>query len=324
MGTDYSQLDLDERIEVFRLNLEGRSYREIGRMMGRHHTTIIREVKRNSLMSGYKPGLADHMAWVRRKRASRLERLRPLYDYVVDRLAMGWSPEQIAGRLRQTGSQHAISHESIYRFIFSRTGRKLKLSRYLVHRKARRGLRYFKAQNRQIPEEMSIANRPAIVEKQEEFGHWEGDLVQFRTQRGALLNVTERITRFCLLSSLKTKRAVPTGKAVADALKHLPQTARRSITFDRGSEFADHQTIKDKIGSDIWFCDPHSPWQRGSVENMNGIIRRDMPRRSDITDYTEMDIEMLQLLINSTPRKCLNFKTPQEAFCENVNGALEM
>ena len=114
------------------------------------------------------------------------------------------------------------------------------------------------------------------------------------------------------------------GKAVADALKHLPQTARRSITFDRGSEFADHRTIKDKIGSDIWFCDPHSPWQRGSVENMNGIIRRDMPRRSDITDYTEMDIERLQLLINSTPRKCLKFKTPQEAICENVYGALEM
>ena len=148
--------------------------------------------------------------------------------------------------------------------------------------------------------------------------------MQFRTQRGALLNVTERITRFCLLSSLKTKQAEPTGKAVADALKHLPQTARRSITFDRGSEFADHQTIKNKIGSDIWFCDPHSPWQRGSVENMNGIIRRDMPRKSDITDYAEMDIEMLQLLINSMPRKCLNFKTPQEAFCENISGALEM
>lgn len=324
MGTEYGQLDLEERIEIFRLNLEGRSYREIGRMMGRHHTTIMREVKRNSLKSGYKPGLADHMAWVRRKRASKLERLRPLQLYVRHRLAMGWSPEQIAGRLRRTRSDHSISHESIYRFIFSRTGRKLKLHRYLAHRKARRGLRYFKAQNHKIPEEISIANRPETVENREEFGHWEGDLVQFRTQRGALLNVTERATRFCLLSSLKSKQAETTGRAVADALKDLPQTARRSITFDRGGEFADHQSIKGKIGSDIWFCDPHSPWQRGTVENMNGIIRRDMPRRSDITDYTEKDIEMLQLLINSTPRKCLNFKTPQEAFCENINGALEM
>jgi len=323
MGTQYSQLELDERIEVFRLNLEGRSYREIGRMMGRHHTTIMREVMRNSLMSGYKPGLADHIAWVRRKRASKLERLRPLQLYVRDRLAMGWSPEQIAGRLRQTRSQHSISHESIYRFIFSRTGRKLKLHRYLAHRKAKRGLRYFKAQNHTIPDAASIANRPEAIESREEFGHWEGDLMQFRTQRGALLNVTERVTRFCLLSSLKTKQAGPTGEAVADVLNDLPQTARRSITFDRGSEFADHQTIKDKIGSDIWFCDPHSPWQRGTVENMNGVIRRDMPRKSDISDYTELDIEMLQRLINSTPRKCLSFKTPEEAFFEKLNGALE-
>lgn len=323
MGTAYSQLDLDERIEIFCLHLEGRSYRDIGRIMGRHHTTLMREVRRNSLKRGYKPAMADRMAWIRRKRTLKLERLRPLQLYVRDRLAMGWSPEQIAGRLRRTRSEHSISHESIYRFIFSRSGRKLKLHRYLARRKAKRGLRYFKAQTPAIPDVISIANRPENVEKRQQFGHWEGDLMQFRTQRGALLNVTERTTRFCRLSYLKTKQAEPTSQAVVDVLKDLPQNARRSITFDRGGEFAGHQAIKDMLGSDIWFCDPHSPWQRGSVENMNGIIRRDMPRKSDITDYTEKDIEMLQLLINSTPRRCLDFKTPYEAFCENINGALE-
>jgi IS30 family transposase len=324
MGKAYSQLDLDERIEIFRLYLEGKSYREIGRMMGRHHATIMREIKRNGLQDGYKPGLANHMAWVRRKRGSKLECLKPLRDHVVDRLAMGWSPEQIAGRLRLEESEHRVSHESIYRFIFSKTGRDLKLHRYLARRKAKRGLRYFKAQGHVIPGRKSIANRPKAIEKRQEFGNWEGDLIQFRTQRGAVLNLTERTTRFCLLSFLESKQAEPTGRAITDLLKPLPQEARKSITFDRGGEFADYQTIAKKTGSDIWFCDPHSPWQRGTVENMNGVIRRDMPRKSDIRDYTRQDIEMLQMLINSTPRKCLGFKTPMEMFEEKLTGALQM
>ena len=120
-------------------------------------------------------------------------------------------------------------------------------------------MRYFKVQNHKIPDEISIGNRPETVENREKFGHWEGDLVQFRTQRGALLNVTEPATRFCLLSSLKTKRAEPTAKAVADALKHLPQIARRSITFDRGGEFADHKAIKEKIGSESGSVIPTAP-----------------------------------------------------------------
>lgn len=293
-------------------------------MMGRHHTTIMRELGRNGLKSGYKPAMADHMAWARCKRTCRLERLGPLRDHVVDRLACGWSPEQIAGRLRQEEAEHSISHESIYRFVFSKAGRALKLHRYLARRKAKRGLRYFKARGHAVPSGMSIANRPQTIEKRQEFGNWEGDLIQFRTQRGALLNLTERKTRLCLLFPLESKQAEPTGKAVAEVLKRLPQTARRSITFDRGGEFADHQTMQQKTGSEIWFCDPHSPWQRGTVENMNGVIRRDMPRKSDITDYTRQDVEMLQTLINSTPRKCLDFKTPMEAFEENCNGALQM
>jgi len=324
MGTRYSQLDLDERIEIYRLRIEGKSHREIGCLLGRHHTTVARELSRNRLpRAGYKPGMADHMASVRCQRRSRLERLRPLRDHVRDRLAMGWSPEQIAGRLRLEGSEHGISYESIYRFIYSRAGRKHKLWRYLPHRKAKRGLRYFKARGAAIPDRLGIANRPKGVENRKEFGHWEGDLMQFRSQRGALLNITERTTRLALLSPLPSKQAEPTGQAVVATLRHLPHSARRSITFDRGGEFAAYQNMKDKLGSDIWFCDPHSPWQRGTVENTNGILRRDMPRKSDIADYTNRDIEMIQLLINSTPRKCLGYKTPTEAFIENLSGALE-
>lgn len=324
MGEHYSQLDMDERIEIARLQREGKSLCEIGRRLGRHHTTISREVRRNSLpQSGYKPAWADHMAFCRCRKGAKLERLKPLQDYVRDRLAMGWSPEQIAGRLRHEGAQHRVSHESIYRFVYSRSGREQKLSRYLAHRKAKRGLRYFKAKKEPIPDERSIANRPQTVEQRQEFGHWEGDLMQFRTQRGALLNLTERSTRLTLLSSLPSKKAEPTGLAVAELLLALPQAARKSLTFDRGGEFADYRTMKDKLAADIWFCDPHSPWQRGTVENTNGILRRDMPRKTDITDYTDRDIQMIQILINSTPRKCLGYRTPAEAFNEKLNRALE-
>jgi len=324
MGQHYSQLDMDERIEIARLRREGKSLSEVGRQLGRHHTTIGRELRRNDLpKSGYKPALADHMAWCRCRRGSKLEHLRPLQRHVRDCLAMGWSPEQIAGRLRLHRAHHTVSHESIYRFIYSREGRALKLSRYLARRKARRGRRYFKANKHTIADDLAIARRPQAIEARQELGHWEGDLMQFRTQRGALLNLTERTTRLTLLSSLPSKKAEPTSQAVTDLLIALPVQARKSITFDRGGEFADHHTIRQRLGTDIWFCDPHSPWQRGTVENTNGILRRDMPRKVDITNYSDKDIEMIQLIINSTPRKCLGYKTPTEAFVDKLNRALE-
>jgi IS30 family transposase len=324
MGKQYSQLDMDERIEIARLRREGKSFCEIGRLLGRHHTTIVREFGRNSLpKSGYKPALADHMAYCRCRRGSKLERLKPLQRHVRDRLACGWSPEQIAGRLRLRGARHKVSHETIYRFIYSRIGREMKLSRYLAHRKAKRGLRYFKASKPVIPNALAIANRPPAIEARQELGHWEGDLMQFRSQRGALLNLTERSTRLTLLSSLPSKKAEPTSRAVTDVLAALPKAARKSLTFDRGGEFADHQTMKRDLDADIWFCDPHSPWQRGTIENTNGILRRDMPRKSDITDYTDHDIQMIQTLLNSTPRKCLGYRTPTEAFIQKLNRALE-
>ncbi len=171
---------------------------------------------------------------------------------------------------------------------------------------------------------MTIANRPQAIEDRKQFGHWEGDLMQFRTQRGAILNVTERTTRFSLISSLSDKRTASTGQEIVDQLYQLPPVARRSITFDRGTEFRDHEAMKNGLGTDIWYCDPHSPWQRGMIENSNGILRRDMPRKSNIKDYTQKDIEMIQFMINSTPRKCLGYKTPEEMFIQKLNGALEM
>jgi len=340
MGKNYHQLDFDERIELNRLRDAGCSKRKIGRIMGRSHTTIIRELKRNNLpQAGYKPARAQAMTNVRRDRPCKLQRLNRLRQTVHDQLAIGWSPEQISGRLRQAKSCHTISHETIYRYIYRRDVRALRLYKYLPHAKAKRGLRYFKRRREPLPDRLAISNRPQAVETRQQFGHWEGDLIQFRTQRGAVLNITERTTRFSLLSSRPNKRAAETGQAIVEQLVSLPPNARRSITFDRGTEFADHNTMRKALSADIWYCDPHSPWQRGTpldgtplvcraiVENTNGIIRRDMPRKSDIADYSKKDIEMIQYMINSTPRKCLGYQTPEEAFIQKLNetnGALDL
>ena len=144
--------------------------------------------------------------------------------------------------------------------------------------------------------------------------------MQFRTQRGNLLTLCERKTRFTVTAPLRTKTAAETGDVLRAIFRKMPEPLKRSVTFDNGSEFAEHKTL----GIDTFFCDPRAPWQRGTIENTNGIIRRDMPGKTDISNYTLNDIDELTWTINSTPRKCLGFKTPAEAFLENIRGALEM
>lgn len=319
MGKQYDQLDIDERYELYRLHEAGKGVREIGRLMGRSASTISREVKRNSLPRGdYLPGSADRIALSRCRRRSRIERLSPLRTYVDDRLAMGWSPEQIAGRLRLERSEHVVGVETIYRYIYRPAVRCEKLYRYLPRAKASRGRRYFKRRREPIIGRRTIHERPQIVASRDEFGHWEGDLMQFRTQRGNLLTLCERKTRFVLSTPLKTKTADETAEAIIDALRRLPQAARKTITYDNGGEFQDFQTLEAALEMETYFCDPHSPWQRGTIENTNGLLRRDMPRKISINAYSGQDIQDITWALNSTPRKCLGYKTPAEAFIENL------
>lgn len=319
MGKQYSQLDPDDRIELSRLHEAGIARSEIARMMGRHPSTIGRELKRNSLpKGGYKPGSADRIALSRRRRLSRIERLSPLGDHIRDHLAMGWSPEQIAGRLRLMGSQHRVSHESIYRFIYRRPVHREKLYRYLPRAKATRGRRYFKRRRQPIAGRRSIHERPQAIDSRESFGHWEGDLMQFRTQRGNLLTLVERQTRLTLANPLPSKTAQATATSLAGIFAALPEAARRSITFDNGAEFAKHQELQENLDMETFFCDPHSPWQRGSIENANGLLRRDLPRKTDLADYTPQDINDIVWAINTTPRKCLGFLSPAEAFLHQL------
>lgn len=232
---------------------------------------------------------------------------------------MGWSPEQIAGRLRLEGSDHTVCVETIYRFIYRPRMMSEKLYRFLPRAKASRGRRYFKRRREPIEGRRSIHERPQTVASREEFGHWEGDLMQFRTQRGNLLTVCERKTRFVLTAPLKTKSAAETGKTIVKVLRRLPQGARKTMTFDNGGEFGQHRHLEEALGVTAYFCDPHAPWQRGTIENTNGTLRRDMPRKTDITNYKPRDVDDITWAVNSTPRKCLGYKTPTEAFLENLS-----
>jgi IS30 family transposase len=217
MGKHYDQFDLDDRIEISRLHTDGISRRAIGRVMGRSASTISRELRRNSLpKGGYKSASADRIALSRRRRLSRIERLSSLGDHVRDHLAMGWSPEQIAGRLRLEGSEHGVSHESIYRFIYRWPVRREKLYRYLPRAKATRGRRYFKRRRAPIPGRRSIHERGQSIDNRSQFGHWEGDLMQFRTQKGNLLTAVERKTGLTLATGLPSKTAEATAASLAD------------------------------------------------------------------------------------------------------------
>ena len=206
MGKHYGQLDLDERIELSRHRDAGKAPSEIARIMGRHPSTIGRELRRNSLpKGGYRPASADRIALSRCRRRSRIECLSPLKEHIDDHLAMGWSPEQISGRLRLEGFQHRVSHESIYRYIYRPKVRPQKLHRYLARAKATRGRRYFKRRRDPIVDRRSIHERDQTIDNRSLFGHWEGDLMQFRTQKGNLLTAVERKTGLILASGLPSK-----------------------------------------------------------------------------------------------------------------------
>jgi transposase, IS30 family len=325
MGTKYSHLSLEERCRLRGMMEMDLSASEMARRLGRHRSTIRRELARNRSADGYRPDSAERRAWARKLRGSKVARSTRLRTHIEDRLAMGWSPEQIAGRMELDGSEHAITAESIYRHAYSPAGRRAGLPRLLAQRKPKRGRRRRNGRREPaIPNRTPIHQRPTKAHLRSQFGHWEGDLMHFRRQRDILLTLQERRSRLTLARRLLRKDADVAAEAIAAELGGLPAKARRTITHDNGGEFARHQAVTDAIGLTAYFCDPHSPWQRGSIENANGRLRRDLPRKATLGDYTDADIDDVVWNLNTTPRKCLGYRTPIEAFAANLGVALEV
>src|SRR3954447_13075214 len=289
LARTYRQLDLDARRTLFRLMEARRPIGEIAERLGRHPSTIYRELGRNRFRDGdrgfcgYFPLNAQDLARRRRQRRRKLAADGALRAHGVGRLRDGWSPQQIAGRLKQEQGRASVCHETIYRHVYGPEGREDGLYRHLPKARRRRGSRYGRRpRSASIPRERWIENRPVEVGDRETFGHWEGDLLIFRREVGKA-NVTsliERKSRSTFLLPNEDKRSTAVVAGIADALRRLPEDARRTVTFDRGTEFAAYAVLDRDLAVKAYFCDPHSPWQKGAVENANGRVRRFLPRES--------------------------------------------
>lgn len=318
----YRHFDLDERRKLFRLLGAAMPILAIARELGRHRSTIYREINRNLFRDvrayrGYFPLTAEDSAKRRRQRRRRLVRDEPLRRHVVDKLACCWSPEQIAGRLRLAGDAARLSHETIYQFVYSPEGRALELHRHLLRARRRRRPRFArKPRGAKIPSTRTIAQRPTEVGLRQEIGHWEADLLIFSRANGRsnLTTLLERRSRLVRLVPNHDRRSACVIGGIGDTLGTLPRAARRTITFDRGSEFLAYSHLARTHGIEAYFCDPHAPWQKGGVENTNGRLRRHLPGETDLARITPTDLREIELRMNTTPRKCLGFRTPLEAF----------
>lgn len=324
MGKCYGQLSLEERSLIGLLLRDGHSQAEIGRKLGRHRSTISRELRRNSKRTkawsgGYDATRADALAQRRRRWDARFKMARQpaLRDRIRDRLAMGWSPEQIAGRLALTEGRKLISPESIYRYIYHRSAQKdPSWHRMLPRAKHRRGRlkRGGVSPALSIRDRVGIDQRPSHIETRTQTGHWEADLMLFSKYGQAVLVVHERTSRLLMIWRQPGKAAAPVADRLLSQFSALPPVMRRSVTFDNGTEFAEHWRLNQDIRMLTFFCEPHSPWQKGGIENAIGRLRRTLPRKTDLTQITDADILAHVRRYNTTPRKCLDYLTPAEAF----------
>ncbi len=322
MGQKYDQIAIEERCEIARLRSAGRSIRQIASALDRSPSTVARELKRNSGKSGtYRPVYADQQGRARRWTGSKLERNAALRERVLSRLAQGWSPEQVAGWLTLDSGVQVISHETIYRFIYAQIARTKNYAwrHYLPRGKSKRGWRGRKGGSPAsfIAHRRPLSERPKEADDRQTPGHWEADLMLFRTYGQAILTLHERHSRLLIAVRPSSKNADLIAKAIKNIMASLPPPWRQTITFDNGTEFARHYQLHD-LNMQTFFCDTHAPWQKGGIENAIGRMRRTLPRKTDLAALTNKRFIKLIQAYNNTPRKCLDFRTPAELFLSNM------
>jgi IS30 family transposase len=311
-------LTLPEREEISRGIAAGESARAIARRVGRSPATICREIARHGGRTRYRAAEADRRAWrnARRPHACKLALNPGLCDLVAGKLADDWSPEQIAGWL---GLEHGedqtcrVSHEAIYRTLFIQTRGALKRE-LIAHLRQAGSVRRPKGASKnagqgQIRDAVSIRERPAEAEDRAIPGHWEGDLLA-GAQNTHVATLVERQSRFLLLVRVEGKDTRSVVGALTDQMKGLPEQLRRSLTWDRGTELARHAQFTVATDLEVYFCDPQSPWQRGSNENTNGLLRQYLPKGTDLSRFTQTEFDAIAAKLNRRPRETLGFRTP--------------
>lgn len=327
----YHHLTIEERYVISHLKVAGFSLREIGRRLGRHHVTISREIARNG------PEYPEAVYWydfthpraIEKRHKARHHRRKSqdgLRAYIETKIRLDWSPEAIAARLKfeyPDDEGMRISHETIYRWIYSDAARGGDLYRHLrrCHRRRRRQKRYGSGR-RFIPERISIDQRPSIVETRERFGDWEGDSMEGGKGTGCLATYVERKCRYLLTAKLTDKKALTMTEQSIQSFRKTPRALRRTLTVDNGKEFSHFKELENKTGLKVYFADPYAAWQRGTNENTNGLLRQYFPKGTDFRKISEKDIAIVVKKLNNRPRKCLNYRTPYEVYRQALRGAL--
>ena len=324
----HTELSLRERRTIEDMLNAKMSVNKIAAEIGRHRSTVFREIKRNRFvddelpkLNGYYGMTAQRSAVNRRGRRRKLVRFVDLRNHVIKQLEHGWSPEQIAGRLQFDGQALRVSHETIYAYVYGPDGQSEELARHLPHRRKKRLRRRRRTPRGLVfPPDRSIHKRPDYVKTRDTFGEWEGDLMIFERAQGKtnVASLVERKTRFAVLFRNNDRSTTHLMNKLMGVMEPLPQPARKSITFDRGIEFRDWRKLKPGIGTEAWFCDPQAPWQKGSVENLNKRARRYLPRDAPVAALSNREMKSICDRLNGTPRKCLGWRTPTEAFREEL------
>ena len=316
-------LTLSEREEISRGIAVGQSIRWIASSLDRSPSTISREIERNGGLVSYRASRADQLAWDRahRPKPCKLAKDSKLRDAVAIKLELEWSPQQIAGWLKHKYARdesRQVSHETIYKtlFIQARGALKKELQQHLRSKRTiRRSVHTGKEQDKrgQIPDLVSISERPASIEDRALPGHWEGDLIA-GSHNTYIATLVERHTRYVMLMKVSDRKTETVINALIKHAKRLPDELYKSLTWDRGKELSDHKRFTLTTNVAVYFCDPHSPWQRGSNENTNGLLRQSFLKRTDLSVHSQEHLDMIARRLNERPRQTLNFETPAERF----------
>jgi IS30 family transposase len=316
-------LTLSEREEISRSIAARQSCRSMARLLGRSVSTVSRELKRNGGYDRYRAAAADEQAWARALRPKRckLANNPQLWQAVASKLRLNWSPEQIAGWLKRAypeDERYQVSHETIYRSLFVQARGVLKRE-LLGHLRSKRTIRRSKRMDPtgdrrgQIKDIVSIRERPPAVEDRAVPGHWEGDLLS-GSKNSYIATLVERHTRYVMLIKVTSKDTQTVVSALIKQAKGLPNELYKSLTWDRGKELTDHRRFTLATDIEVYFCDPQSPWQRGSNENTNGLLRQYFPKGTDLSVYSQAHLNKVARQLNERPRKTLQFETPAERF----------
>ena len=309
----YHRITLTERENIYTLLKTNQNQTFIANQLGRNKSSISREIARcKSDFIGYTPDRANNIAIRLARRNSHIFRSANLSNCVISLLKGGLSPEQISGRLKHEKSKLKVSHETIYKFIYSPEGQEQKLYKLLTRHKPKRSRWHSrKPRKSHIPESANIEARPKSIDKRKRIGHWEGDLVVFGSLKSSnVTTLVERKSRFVRLVHNKAKYTDEVIGGITNVLKGIPKKYRKTITFDRGTEFDSYR----KLDIATYFCNPHSPWEKGGNENYNGRLRRYLPKKFDHRNLSQDLLDNIENKMNNQPRKCLGFKTPFEVF----------